>query len=596
MARPGLEQLECRTLPSVAAPTGLAISPDAGTSVTDAITNNKAVTLSGSITADDVQVEVSDLATSPATDLGPAAIDATSNTFSLPLTLAEGAHQLQATAQDSNGAQLSTTLNVVIDVSAPTTTAGDGANAAGWNNGPATVTLTAADPKLADGSAGSGVAATFYTIDGGSAQTYSTPFTVSGEGTHTVTYYSTDVAGNQEAVNTLTVKIDVTPPVLSGVPTTTQVLTANAHGGANFNFPIMATDNLSQVAQLDVPTFFALGTHVVQVSATDNAGNQTTASFTVTVNPGTASQFQFLTVPQTITAGVVSGTITVELQDAFGNATPAHRGGQVVHLRSDAHTGRFKDAADMHTIATAKIAAGQSDVSFRYTDTRAGTPTLTASFPRLAAASQKETIVAAAADHLAFGQQPTVTDAGAVIKPAVTVRVLDKFNNLTTSTAQVTLALAHHAGDATLGGTLIEAAVNGVATFADLTVSKAGGGYTLSATADGLERARSHPFTVTMPATSFRLDAPHNVKAGSSFNLSVTALNARGFDQGYQGAVVFSSDDGSAVLPAQYTFTGDDHGSHRFSGLQLKTPGKHTITVKDVATGLLVGQITIMVK
>ena len=42
---------------------------------------------------------------------------------------------------------------------------------------------------------------------------------------------------------------------------------------------------------------------------------------------------------------------------------------------------------------------------------------------------------------MVFSVQPTNAVAGATISPAVTVRILDQFGNLTASTANVTLAL-----------------------------------------------------------------------------------------------------------------------------------------------------------
>ena len=73
-----------------------------------------------------------------------------------------------------------------------------------WYRSPVTVTLSAVD-------LGSGVAATIYRIDGGTWQT-GTSFTVELEGTHTVQYYSTDVAGNVEPIHSLAAKIDTRPP------------------------------------------------------------------------------------------------------------------------------------------------------------------------------------------------------------------------------------------------------------------------------------------------------------------------------------------------------------------------------------------------
>src|SRR5207302_8384378 len=54
----------------------------------------------------------------------------------------------------------------------------------------------------------------------------------------------------------------------------------------------------------------------------------------------------------------------------------------------------------------------------------------------------------------------------------------------------------------TLGGTTTVAAVNGVATFGDLTVNQTGTGYWLTASATGLARAASSAFDVTAGAAT----------------------------------------------------------------------------------------------
>src|SRR5205807_1847362 len=59
---------------------------------------------------------------------------------------------------------------------------------------------------------GTGVAGTSYALDGGQAKTYNTPVSLSGEGEHTVEYWSADNAGNVEAHKTAHVKLDANAP------------------------------------------------------------------------------------------------------------------------------------------------------------------------------------------------------------------------------------------------------------------------------------------------------------------------------------------------------------------------------------------------
>ncbi len=53
-----------------------------------------------------------------------------------------------------------------------------------------------------DSSPGSGVTGTVYQINGGTVTAYNSPFTLSGNGTYSITYHSTDVAGNVESTKT----------------------------------------------------------------------------------------------------------------------------------------------------------------------------------------------------------------------------------------------------------------------------------------------------------------------------------------------------------------------------------------------------------
>jgi hypothetical protein len=82
-------------------------------------------------------------------------------------------------------------------------------------------------------------------------------------------------------------------------------------------------------------------------------------------------------------------------------------------------------------------------------------------------------------------------------------------------------------------------------------------------------------------ATHFLVSAPASAVAGASFSVSVTALTAGNqLDPLFRDTVHFTSTDSVAVLPADYTFTPDDSGSHTFS-VTLKKAGSQTITATD---------------
>lgn len=98
--------------------------------------------------------------------------------------------------------------DATLDLVAPTTTLATtgiiGQN--GWFRSNVSVSLSASDGQ-------SGVLDTFYSLDGGSTfQTYIGPILLTTEGTTTIPYSSVDQAGNNETLQSTSVKIDKTPP------------------------------------------------------------------------------------------------------------------------------------------------------------------------------------------------------------------------------------------------------------------------------------------------------------------------------------------------------------------------------------------------
>jgi hypothetical protein len=106
-----------------------------------------------------------------------------------------------------------------------------------------------------------------------------------------------------------------------------------------------------------------------------------------------------------------------------------------------------------------------------------------------------------AATHLVFTVQPSTTLPFTTIRPAVQVAAADDLGNtVTTFTGSVTIAIGRNGGlllPGMLSGTKTVTLVNGVATFADLSIDQLGNGYTLRATASGLTGAESASFNIS---------------------------------------------------------------------------------------------------
>jgi fibronectin type 3 domain-containing protein len=115
----------------------------------------------------------------------------------------EGVHKVSFYSIDKAGNKESIkTIYIKIDQSAPVTKVNE---IPSWTNQPVMLKLTATDN-------GSGVAKTFYSING-SEFVEGTSFTVDKEGINKVSFYSVDKAGNVEKPQTIEVKIDKQAPV-----------------------------------------------------------------------------------------------------------------------------------------------------------------------------------------------------------------------------------------------------------------------------------------------------------------------------------------------------------------------------------------------
>ncbi|MDU0203975.1 rhamnogalacturonan lyase family protein [Paenibacillus sp. MAH-36] len=123
----------------------------------------------------------------------------------------------------------------LVDITAPTTS--DNAPV-GWVNNDVSVTFTSSD-------IGSGVAATYYTLDGGVQQT-GTTVNIKEEGIHSLVYWSTDNAGNVEKTHTVSIQIDKTAPNLNVSLDNTQLWPAN-HKLVSVTAQVDGSDDISGI-------------------------------------------------------------------------------------------------------------------------------------------------------------------------------------------------------------------------------------------------------------------------------------------------------------------------------------------------------------
>ncbi len=221
---------------------------------------------------------------------------------------AEGVGQTQQVTVTDNAGNTATFTSpeINIDLTPPTTEAViPGASQTDeWFVNPVTVTLTASDNL-------SGVWGSLYIVDGGLPQNYSGPITISGDGAHTIEYWSEDVAGNADTHKTRIIRIDSTAPVTHAFASGT--VGTNGWFRSAVQVTLSATDNLAGVQSTSYRVdggatqtysgplvISAMGQHTVEYWSVDNLGNtETTKSLqvkidtvapvvTATANPSTA--------------------------------------------------------------------------------------------------------------------------------------------------------------------------------------------------------------------------------------------------------------------------------------------------------------------
>ena len=245
--------------------------------------------------------------------------------------LEEGVHAVSCSATDAAGNTTTTTRSVSIDGSAPVLGV-DAADA--WVDRDQVVTVTATDPVLADGHAGSGVASFGATVDGHPAPIVDGTVRVQGEGQHALVLSATDAAGNVVSL-TRAIRVDATAPAgtLSAAPRFTASPDVTLHWSASD-----ATSGLGAVRLVvdgqpgadlaadgaragDVATDLqGEGSHTISLQATDVAGNSVTLPAQTVVFDATAPAIAAPKVNGANAAGWCTSTCGVVIAATDGGA------------------------------------------------------------------------------------------------------------------------------------------------------------------------------------------------------------------------------------------------------------------------------------
>ena len=216
--------------------------------------------------------------------------------------------------------------------------------------------------------------------------------------------------------------------------------------------------------------------------------------------------------------------------------------------------------------------------------------------------SAQITVLARPASRLAFQTQPPDGTAGQALSPAVQVAVQDEIGGVVGgATTAIILSLSNNPGGATLGGTLTRNAVNGVATFPDLTLNRSGIGYVLTATATALSPVISNPFDIGAGAAArLALATPPSAGAISGAPLAqqpvVQLQDANGNPVAQAGvAITAAIVSGTGTLGGTLTMVTNAAGAALFTNLAI-TGQAGVFTLRFSAAGLTAvesGPITI---
>ena len=329
-------------------------------------------------------------------------------------------------------------------------------------------------------------------------------------------------------------------------------------------------------AQNGVASFSSLsidqaGSGYTLIASAPNLSGGTSAAFDITPGPPPppppAVALRFVVQPQTVQAGATMGPVEVAAVDSTGARATAFSGSITVVI------GANPSGATLSGTATVTADSGLATFSGLSLNRAGSGYTLVATASGLTGVASQAFDVTAVppppptATALRFTSQPQSAQTGGSLGTIAVAAVDSTGTTVASFAGSITLAIGANPGGGTLSGTASAPASSGVATFSGLSIDKAGSGYTLVATANGLTGATSQTFAVTAP--------PPPPPTIGSLGVTTTTTGSNLDPDGYTVQV----DGGPSKAIG-------DNGSVTFDSLSAST---HTVVLSGLATNCSAG-------
>jgi len=316
-------------------------------------------------------------------------------------------------------------------------------------------------------------------------------------------------------------------------------------------------------------TLKTLGAATITATDITDGTKSPSTSPAITVNPGPAAKLGIQTQPSsTAVAGVpFTQQPAVRVEDAAGNLVSTDNGRVITAARSTG-TGNLQG-----TLTTITVNGVATFANLSYNTAETVTLNFTAS-GLTNTVSSAIAVNVAAAGKLALATPPSsVATAGVAFSQQPVVRIEDAYGNLVNTDNSTVVTASRVAGSGALQGTLTATAVNGLATFTDLSHNVATN-ITVQFTASGLTNITSGTINVS-PGAAARLTLQTPPSATATAGAAFAQQPVLRIEDQYGN--LRSSDNATVVTASRAT------GSDPLQGSTSRTAAAGVVTFTNLA-------------